>query len=104
MKDTPQESRFSIRLALDPYSWRADDRAGWAMTLAHAADAAAPDLAIVESIDIGDTLVYIRMRAYERPQRLKKRLRDDETFIRLRARLADLDARAEYEIDDDPAS
>ena len=101
MSVSEEETRFSVRIALDPDSWWAEDKAGWAMRLAEAADAAAPHIAVVEAVDIGDTLVYIRMRAYERPQRFKKRLRDDDAFKRLRARLADLGGRAEYEIDDD---
>ncbi|HWA50544.1 MAG TPA: hypothetical protein VG742_19905 [Dongiaceae bacterium] len=95
-----EERRVTLRLALDPYSWRAGDKADWAMRLAGATEAAAPQIISVESYEIGDTLIFLRLRTREEPKRLKKLLRNDERFMRLRARLADLDVRPEFEIDE----
>ncbi|MES1158643.1 MAG: hypothetical protein ABUL42_01995 [Terricaulis silvestris] len=94
-------SRFVIRVALDPKYWGRNDKAWWASKLASAAEAAAPDLMQVETYEITDTLVNIRMRSDEQMKRLRKRLRDDDAVMRLRARLADLGGRADFEIEDD---
>ena len=99
MAGTP--SRLIIRLALDPLSWRAEDKGAWAMRLAEAAGAAAPHLLCVENYEIGDTLVYIRLRSPEEPKRLRKLVREGESFRRLRARLADLDTRPDFDVEAD---
>lgn len=93
------ETLLRLTLALDPQDWRAADKATWAGTLVDAVDAAAPHLMQVCSYEIGDTLVYVRLRAWEKPARLRRLLRDDEGFRRLRARLADLGARPDLEIE-----
>lgn len=92
-------SNVIIRLALDPFHWRSEDKAGWAMSLAGAVEAAAPPSLRIEAYEIGDTLVHIRLRSHEEPKRLRKLLQDDEGMRRLRSRLADLGARPEIEIE-----
>jgi hypothetical protein len=93
------ETFVTLFLALDPVSWRADDKAGWAYTLISAVEAAAPSLFQVESYEMRDTTIYVHLRTDVPPARLRKLLRDDDALIRLRARLADLGARAEFEIE-----
>lgn len=92
-------ANLTLLLALDPLDWRAGDKASWAAVLADAVDAAAPHLLRVEGYEISDTLVHMRLQARESGARLKKRLRDDESFRRLRARLADLGARPAFEVE-----
>lgn len=92
-------ANVTLLLALDPQDWRASDKAAWAATLADAVDAAAPHLIHVEGYEIRDTLVSMRLQARENGARLKKLLKDDEGFRRLRARLADLGARPSFEIE-----
>ncbi len=91
------ETNLTLRLALDPQDWRADDKAAWAQILVGAVEAAAPRVLGVEGYEIRDTILYIRLKANEPGGRLRKRLREDESFRRLRARLADLGARPEFE-------
>ncbi|MGE0828510.1 MAG: hypothetical protein AB7O04_04065 [Hyphomonadaceae bacterium] len=91
---------MTLRLALDPHHWRAHDRAGWAMDLAAIADKAAPSFLRVEGYELGDTLISIRMFSGESANRLRKRLKEDASIVRLRTRLADLGARPEFEIEE----
>lgn len=100
MKAEPNETRVTLRLALDPHHWRAHDRAGWAMDLAAIADKAAPSFLRVEGYELGDTLISIRMFSGESANRLRKRLKEDASIVRLRTRLADLGARPEFEIEE----
>lgn len=86
-------------LALDPLDWRAEDRLGWATTLVAAVDAAAPHLYHIEGYEIGDTVMYVHLRTFETPAKFRRLLREDEELIRLRARLADLGARMELEVE-----
>ncbi|MBY0564923.1 MAG: hypothetical protein K2P58_12140 [Hyphomonadaceae bacterium] len=95
------ESRVTLTLALDLTHWRRHDRAFWAQTLATAANEAAPHVMHVEGYELGDTLMIVRLKS-NRPAKVLQRLwRDDDTFLRLRARLADLGARADFEVDED---
>ena len=98
----PVESRVMLRLALDTSHWRRHDRAHWAQVLANAANDAAPHLLHVEGYEIRDTLMVVRMRSSRVPKVLKKLWRDDESLMRLRARLADLGARPEFEVEEEP--
>jgi hypothetical protein len=91
-------TRVTMMLALDPISPRADDKAGWAAQLVAAVEAGAPKLS-VESYEIRDTLVYVRLNSPETKNALRKSLRESEAFMRLRARLGDLGARMEAEVD-----
>ena len=92
------ESRITLMLALDPADWRSEDRAGWAESLIRAVEAAAPHLLQVEGYEIRDTIMYVRIRAADTPGRMRRLLKEDDALIRLRARLADLGARPEFEI------
>ena len=92
------ESRLTLMLALDPLDWRAENRGRWVQTLVNTIDSAVPHLLHVEGYEVRETLVYVRMRSNRPPKILNKLLREDESFRRLRARLADLGARGEYEI------
>lgn len=92
------QTSVTLMLALDPLDWRAGDKATWAQTLVGAVEAAAPRLLDVEGYEIRDTIVFVRLRAQEPRGRFVRRLREDESFRRLRARLADLGARPEFEI------
>lgn len=94
------DSRLTLMLALDPLDWRAENKGRWVQSLVNAADAAAPHLLHVESYEVRESLVYVRMRSNRPPRLLSKLLREDESFRRLRARLADMGARGEYEIED----
>jgi hypothetical protein len=97
----PTGSRILLTLALDLTHWRRHDKAYWVQVLTSAVDSAAPDLMQVESYEVHDTLIYVRARA-NRPAKLVRRLVEDhEHFLRLRARLADLGALPEFEIEED---
>lgn len=96
----PVESRVVLTLALDMTHWRRHDRAHWAQVLANAANDAAPHLLHVEGYELGDTLMVVRMRSNRAPKQIIKLWRDDESFMRLRARLADLGARTEFEVEE----
>jgi hypothetical protein len=93
-------SRVILRLALDPLHWRNEEKATWASMLVNAVDVAASHLFEIEGYDIGDTLVYVRMWTETPPAKLRKMIRSDDALVRLRARLADLGARPEYEIEE----
>lgn len=90
-----------MMLALDPGSERARDKKLWAERLVAAVAAGAPRLT-VESYEIRDTLVYVRLKSPETRAALRKSLREGETYRRLRVRLADLGARMEAEIERAP--
>ena len=96
----PVESRVTLTLALDLSHWRRHDKAHWAQVLAHAANEGAPHLLHVEGYELHDTLMYVRMRSPRAPKKLRKLWDDDDSLMRLRARLADLGARTEIEIDE----
>jgi hypothetical protein len=93
-------SRVTLRLALDPQHWRNEEKAAWTSLLINAVDAAAPHIFQIEGYDIGDTLVFIRMRSEIEPTKLRRMLDTNDALIRLRARLADLGARPDYEFED----
>lgn len=93
------DSRLTLTLALDPAHWRRHDKAHWAQVLVGAVDAAAPHIMQVERYEISDTLLRVHARAALKPAKLKRTLQADEGFVRLRARLADLGARPEFEIE-----
>jgi hypothetical protein len=95
------ESRILLTLALEPSHWRRHDRGFWAQVLAGAVDEAAPHIMRVENYELQDMLILVRARASRPPKAMKKLLRDDEGFWRLRSRLADLGARPEFEIEED---
>jgi hypothetical protein len=95
------ESRVLLTLALDPQHWRRHDRGFWAQTLAAAIDEAAPHMMRVEAYELHDMMLVVRARAKRAPKAMKKLLRDDEGFWRLRSRLADLGARPEFEVEED---
>ena len=50
---------------------------------------------------LADTILFVRMRTNQAPARMRKLLREDDALMRLRARLADLGARSEFEIERD---
>jgi hypothetical protein len=89
-----------MRLALQPEHWRRHDRAFWMQTIANAINDAAPDLMRVETYELHDMMLVVRTRANRPPKAVRKLLRDDESFRRLKARLVDLGARPEFEIED----
>jgi hypothetical protein len=93
-------SRVSLRLALDPLHWRNEEKASWASMLVNAVDAAVPHLFDIEGYDIGDTLVYVRMWTDLEPAKLRRMIDTNDALIRLRARLADLGARPEFEFEE----
>jgi len=97
-------SRVTLRLALDPHHWRAEDKAGWALALIGAAEIAAPQILQIDRYEIGDTIVTVHMWSPEPPKRIAKLLRDHESFRRLRTRIADLGARADFDIEDEQAA
>jgi hypothetical protein len=97
----PRQSRLVLTLALEPEHWRRHDRGFWAQTLAGAIDEAAPDTMRVDSYELRDMMLVVRARANRAPKAMKKLLRNDESFMRLRARLIDLGARTDIEIDDE---
>jgi len=97
----PDECRLTMTLALQPEHWRRHDRGFWAQTLAAAIDEAAPHMMRVDSYELQDMMVVVRARARRAPKVMKKALRDDESFLRLRARLVDLGAQADIEIEDE---
>ena len=96
-----ESSLITIRLALDPWHRRNDDKAAWALALAKAADEAAPDLMRVKGYELGDVLVHIRLRSDEEPARMRKLFRDDEDLKQLMAWFGDLGARADVEVEAD---
>jgi hypothetical protein len=94
-------SRITIRLAIDPWHWRDDDKAAWALALAKAADEAAPLFMRVKSYEVGDVLVHIHLRSDEEPARMRKLFRDDEDLKQLVAWFADIGARPDIEVEPD---
>ena len=94
-----EEKHVTLMLALDPLDWRADDKARWAMSLVGAVEAAAPQMLQVDAYEIRDTIVFVRMRTNQSPDRMRRFWREDDAMMRLRARLADLGARPELEIE-----
>lgn len=92
---------ITARLALDPFHWRAQDKADWAVRLASAVEAAAPRGFRVEGYEISDTLIRVRLRCDAPAGRAMKTLRDSESIKRLHARLGDLGARAEFELEEE---
>jgi hypothetical protein len=88
-----------MTLALEPSHWRRHDRGFWAQTLAAAINEAAPDMMLVDTYELHDMMLVVRAHANRAPKAMKKLLRDDESFIRLRSRLLDLGARTEFEIE-----
>ncbi len=92
------ECQLTLQLALDPLYWRADDKSGWAESLVGAVEAAAPRLISVEGYEIRDTLLYVRLRGRRSRTMMQKLLHQDDGLRRLRARLADMGARGEFEV------
>lgn len=90
-----------LTLALDTAHWRRHDRAFWARMLASAVDEAAPELARVVSYEMQDAVIYVHVRCARPAKRMRKLLADDEQFLRLRSRLVDLGAQAEFEIEEE---
>jgi hypothetical protein len=95
----PAESRILLTLALQSDHWRRHDRGFWAQTLAAAIDEAAPHLMRVDTYELHDMMLVVRVRANRGPKAMKRLLRDDEGLARLRARLVDLGARTDVEIE-----
>lgn len=96
------ETKVTLTLALDLTHWRRHDRAFWAQTLAAAANEAAPHIMHVESYELSDTMMILRMRSNRPPKTVRKLWRDDVIFTRLRARLADLGAHTEFDVEEEP--
>jgi hypothetical protein len=96
----PSESRITFTLALDTEHWRRHDRAHWAQVLANAVHEAVPHVLQVEGYELSDTMMLVRARANQPAKTVLKLLRTDESFLRLRSRLADLGARADFEIEE----
>lgn len=94
------ECRITVTLSLDQTHWRRHDRAFWAQVLASAVDEAAPHLAQVTSYEMQDTVVHVHVLAKRPPKQMKKLLREDERFARLRSRLFDLGGNAEFFVED----
>lgn len=94
----PEESRVLLTLALEPEHWRRHDRGYWAQILAGAVDDAAPELMRVTTYELQDTLILVHARAKRPAKVMKKLLRKDDAFMRLRSRLVDLGARPDIEI------
>ncbi|MFZ2030840.1 MAG: hypothetical protein WAU68_11065 [Vitreimonas sp.] len=97
----PDECRILMTLALAPEHWRRHDKGFWAQTLAAAVDEAAPHMMRVDTYELHDMMVVVRARSNRPPKAMKKLLRDDESFQRLRSRLADLGAQPDFEIEDE---
>ncbi len=95
------ESRVTLNLRLDPGHWRRHDRAFWAQTLAVAADEAAPNLMRVESYELDEAYVVLRLRARLSAREMARRWERDEALQRLRARLFDLGGAAEFAVEED---
>ena len=93
------ECRIQLTLALQPEHWRRHDRGYWVQLLAGAIDDAAPDLMRVDTYELRDMMLVVHARANRPPKAVRRLMRDDEGFQRLRARLVDLGARAEIEIE-----
>jgi len=92
-----------MTLELEPEHWRRHDQGHWAQSLAGAIDDAAPHVMRVDTYELRDMMVLVRVRANRPPKAFRKLMRDDESFRRLRARLIDLGARADIEVVDDAA-
>ncbi len=93
------ECNILMTLALQPEHWRRHDRGHWAQVLAGAIDDAAPDVMRVDTYELRDMMLVVRVHANRSPKAIRKLLRDDESYRRLRARLVDLGAQTEFEIE-----
>ncbi len=94
-----EQSRILMKLALQPDHWRRHDQGYWAQTLAAAIDEAAPHMMRVDTYELRDMMLLVHARASRAPKTMKKLLRDDESFLRLRSRLVDLGARTDIEVE-----
>jgi hypothetical protein len=94
------ECQILFVLELEPEHWRRHDRAFWARTLAGAVEETAPDTMRVETYELEDLKLRVHARANRAPKTMWKLLSEDEKFLRLRSRLIDLGAHAEFEIKD----
>jgi hypothetical protein len=93
-------SRIVLDLKLDQDHWRRHDRAFWAQTLAAAADEAARHLMRVESYEMEESRVLLRLRGRYPAKEMTRRWENDETLMRLRARLFDLGGTAAFAVED----
>jgi hypothetical protein len=91
-------------LALDFSHERAVDKAHWAARLVSTAQSRVPRDIEIESYDIGDRQIYIRMRSDMKRGQLQRMLKRDDAIMRLCAYLADMGARPEFEFDDEKRS
>jgi len=91
-----------MTLLLDPGHWRRHDKGYWAQVIAGAIDDAAPEVMRVDTYELRETTLLVRARANRPPKAMKKLLREDEGFLRLRARLVDLGADPDFEVEDAP--
>jgi hypothetical protein len=98
----PQGCCIVMTLLLEPGHWRRHDRSYWMQMLASAIDDAAPDVMRVDAYELCDMTLHVRARANRGPKAMMKLLSEDERFRRLRARLIDLGARPEFEVEDAP--
>ncbi|MEZ5995464.1 MAG: hypothetical protein R3C25_06890 [Hyphomonadaceae bacterium] len=94
-------SKVTLTLALDTAHWRRHDRAFWAQVLANAANEAAPGVMQVRAFELQDSTVVLRLRASKSAKQIQKLWREDESFLRLRARFADLGARPDLDVEED---
>lgn len=92
-------ARIVMTLMLEPGHWRRHDRAHWAQVLAAAIDDAAPGVMRVESYELGETVLLVRCGTNRTSKEMQKLLQADDAFLRLRARLFDLGASAEFEVE-----
>jgi hypothetical protein len=93
------ECRILMTLELEAGHWRRHDQGNWAQSLAGAIDDAAPSVMRVDTYELRDMMLLVRVRANRPPKAFRKLMREDESFRRLRARLADLGARTDIEIE-----
>jgi hypothetical protein len=93
------QCRVLIRLTLQPEHWRRHDRAFWLQTIAAAVDSAAPGRMRVETYEVRDMMVVVRVRVNGSLKQVSKLMRDDLSFHRLTARLVDLGAEPELELE-----
>ena len=93
------ECNILMTLALQPEHWRRHDRCHWAQVLAGAIDDAAPSVMRVDTYELRDMMLVVRARANRSPKVVRRLMREDETFMRLRSRLVDLGAQTDIEVE-----
>lgn len=94
-------SRIQLLLTLDQTHWRRHDRGFWAQVLAQAVSEAAPEVLRVDSYEMRDRDITMKLRGRLPVRQMRRLLDEHEAFLRLRSRLVDLGAEAAFVVEEE---